>query len=433
MKFYQICCVFVLSAVGFFAMPVMAAPVDELVVKALTANPEIKASQARWETFVNRARQAGSFDDPMLMLKAQSLLIRDPLDFGRADMTAKVIGISQMLPYFGKRELKRDIAERAAEANRWEVEERKVELQRMVKEAWYRLYLIDRSLETVDESIATLDDLNRFVETMYGTGEGLQQDVIKAQLQRSKMEDMRIVLKQQRRSQEAALNVLLYRPTDTPVALTPQLDPDKLDLDAKALEQLAETSRPRLKSLAEQIEKAKAGQKLADKEFFPDFTVSLEYMQREPVMGSEGYDMYSAGVSFNLPIQRERRHAMVAEAESELHMAQEELNMERNRIREGIADGLARLDRSSQLADLYQNGIIPQAGNALESAMAAYRVGKVDFMNVLDSQMSIFNYEREYYDAVAEHQMQLAQLEGVVGTTLPPETAPASVSDHTAQ
>ena len=113
-------------------------------------------------------------------------------------MTAKVIGISQMLPYFGKRELKRDIAERAAEANRWEVEERKVELQRMVKEAWYRLYLIDRSLETVDESIATLDDLNRFVETMYGTGEGLQQDVIKAQLQRSKMEDMRIVLKQQR-------------------------------------------------------------------------------------------------------------------------------------------------------------------------------------------------------------------------------------------
>jgi outer membrane protein TolC len=129
--------------------------------------------------------------------------------------------------------------------------------------------------------------------------------------------------------------------------------------------------------------------------------------------------MYSFGVSFNLPLQRERRHAMVAESASEQLMATADLNMQHNQIRFSIADSLARLESSSKLAMLYREGILPQAGNALEAAMAAYRVGKADFMNVLDSQMRQFNYEREYYDAVADHEMQLAQLERVVGTALP--------------
>jgi outer membrane protein TolC len=99
-------------------------------------------------------------------------------------------------------------------------------------------------------------------------------------------------------------------------------------------------------------------------------------------------------------------------------MAQEELKMLQNQIRYSIADSLARLERSRKLADLYQNGILPQAGHSLEAAMASYRVGKADFMNVLDSQMALFSFEREYHNAVAEHQMQLAQLEGAVGVEL---------------
>jgi outer membrane protein, heavy metal efflux system len=101
-------------------------------------------------------------------------------------------------------------------------------------------------------------------------------------------------------------------------------------------------------------------------------------------------------------------------------MAGEELNMQRNTIRQSIEDGLARLERSRRMADLYRTAIIPQATGALDAAMAAYQVGKVDFMSVLDNQMNLFNYERQYYEAVAEHQMQLAQLEGVVGVPLPP-------------
>jgi outer membrane protein TolC len=390
-----------------------------LVAEALANNPEIKASEARWQAFSERVRQAGTFDDPMLMLKIQNALVRDPLAFDRDVMTAKVIGISQMVPFFGKRALQREGAERAAESERWSFEERKLELRRMVKETWYQLYFIDRSLAIVEKNIGILDDLTRFTETMYGVGQGLQQDVLKAQVERSKMEDMRISLRQKRRSLEATLNSLLYRPAGTAVPTIAEVDLSPVDFDDAELERIAAENRPLIRALSAQVEKARVSRKLGEKEFYPDFTVALEYMQRDPAMGEEGDDMYGAGVTFNLPVQRQRRRAMIAEAESETRMAQEELNMLRNQIRFGIADALARLERSRKLAELYREGIIPQAGHSLEAAMAAYRVGKADFMNVLDSQMALFNFEREYYDAVAEHQMQLAQLEGVVGKELP--------------
>jgi outer membrane protein TolC len=143
-------------------------------------------------------------------------------------------------------------------------------------------------------------------------------------------------------------------------------------------------------------------------------------MQRDPSMNEAGDDMYTLGFSFNLPIQRRQRQARVAEAKAETSMAAAELNALRNAIGQNISDVLARLERSQRTAELYRTVIIPQATGALDAAMAAYRVGKADFMNVLDSQMALFDYERQYHEAVAEHQMQLAQLESVVGDTLPP-------------
>ncbi|MDD3619244.1 MAG: TolC family protein [Desulfobulbaceae bacterium] len=392
--------------------------VDRLVSEALERNPDLRGNAARWEAFIQQARQADALDDPMLMLRAQNLLIRDPLAFDREVMTSKVVGISQMVPFFGKRGLKREAAQQDAEQARWELEERKVELTRMVKEGWYRLLFIDRSLEIVEKNIVILDDLSRFAETVYGVGRGLQQDVLKAQLERSKMEEMRISLLQNRRSLEAALNNLRFTPADEPIIPAAPLTLTPVRVDAATLEELAAANRPLLKGIAAREQKAAAEKELAEKEFYPDFTFSVEYMQREPVMGSEGYDMYAAGVTFNLPVQRERRHAMVAEAGAEIGMARAEHDAAANRIRLDIADGLARLERNRRLAELYRDGIIPQADHSLAAATAAYRAGTADFMNVLDSRMALFNYEREYIEAVAGYQMQLAVLEAVVGTGL---------------
>ena len=419
MKYYQICLAVVLSVLGFLAPSVHAAQLDELVAEALAANPEIKASAARWEMFTQKARAAGTLDDPMLMLGIDSGLVREPFDLNRDMQTSRVIGISQMVPFFGKRALAREAASHEAEATRWEVEERKLELTAMVKETWYQLYATDRALVALERSIANLDDLVRFVETMYSVGQVRQADVLRTQVERSKMEEMRLVLKQQRRSLEASLNTLLSRPTVTAIPSVEGVELTAVTLDALELEKLAEEKRPLLRSLAARIDKAKAERALADKEFYPDFTLSFEYMQKDSIMDDPGYDMYNASVSFNLPIQRERRHAMVAESEASQRMAAEELNMTRNQIRQTIADLLAQLDRDRRMASLYRDGVLPQAAAAVESALSAYRAGKGEFMQVLDSRMTFLTIERDYYKAVAEHQMELARLEAAVGAPLP--------------
>lgn len=392
----------------------------ELLTAALNANPELKGDQARWEGFREKIRQAGSLDDPMLMLRLQNLLIRDPLAFDRDSTSAKVIGISQMVPFLGKRGLAKEIAAQEAEAARWGLEERKVELTAMVKEAWAQLRFVDQYLGIIEKNITILDDLSRFSETMYGVGQGRQQDVLKAQLERSKMEEMRITLAQKRRSLVATLNTLAYRPADMDITPIGPWELTPLTLTADELERLANANRPLLKAIAAREQKARAMHGLAVRELYPDFTFTFEYMQREKSeMDHDGFDMYSTGVTFNLPLQHERRRAMVAESEADTRMAGAEREMAMNRIRLAIADALAKLEGSRQLASLYRQGIIPQAGNVAEAALAAYRAGKADFMNVLESRMAVFNLERDYCEAVTDHQMQLAQLEAVVGAALP--------------
>jgi outer membrane protein TolC len=391
---------------------------DRLVDEAKALNPELKAGEARWQTFISRAQQAGTFDDPMLMFKIQNALLRFPLDFEHDVMTAKVIGISQMLPFFGKRDLARRSADLEAEVSRWSYEERKIELERMLRESWYQLYAIDRSLEIVERNIILLNDLTTAAEALYGVGGGLQQGVLRAQLERSKMEGLRISLMQQRQSLAARINTLAFRPMTMAIPLIPMMEIKVISRKAEDLEKLAEEHRPLLRGLQLAMEKAQVGRSLAEKEKYPDATVSMEYMQREPAMGEPGYDMYSAAVSFNLPVQQQRRQAMLAEAEAEKLMAVQEIEVLRNEIRFGIADGLARLERNRRLIELYQGGIIPQAEINLDASMSSYRVGQNEFMNVLESQMALFNNQQEYYEAIAEHEMVLVQLEALVGLRL---------------
>jgi outer membrane protein, heavy metal efflux system len=390
-----------------------------LVAIALAQNPELKGSEARWQVFRNRIAQARSFEDPMLTLKIQNGTFTDPFNFRNDPMTQKVIGISQQLPFWGKRELKGEVAAREAESYKWQAEERRLELKRMVAETYYQIYFTDKSLAIVDKNLKILDDFVTLAETKYSVGQGAQQDLFKAQVERSKLLDVRITLEQRRKSLQANLNALLYRPAETPVGVIPDFDIAPLDQSPEELRSSAYENRPMLKGLSALIEKGKAGQRLANKEFYPDFNLFFEYMQRERFAGSSGDDMYSLGVTFNLPLQRERRRAMVAESSSEITLAGEELNALKNSINAGISDLLAQLERRRKLAELYRTGIIPQAGQSLESATIGYRVNKVDFLTLLDSRMTLFNYERELYDSLADYQIKRAELEAIIGKELP--------------
>ncbi|MBE0502522.1 MAG: TolC family protein [Desulfuromonadales bacterium] len=394
--------------------------VEALVAEALTNNPEIAASREKWQMLVAKSQQAGALDDPMLMLKIQNAMINDPLAFDKDPMTAKVIGISQMLPFAGKRDLLRTVAAQNAKSVEWEHAERKVELRRMVLDAWAQLALVNNSLRLVTENIALLDSVNRLAETGYSTGMVRQNDVLRSQLERSRMEEMRIGLEQRQKSLAAMFAALLHRSMDAP---PPRASATIVPVaqTAAELEELAFRSRPELLARSARLEQAQSSENLARREYYPDFTLSFEYMQRDAFSGnpgSMGEDMYSAGVSFNLPVQRQARRAMVAEAQAQGKMAAAEIEQLRHEIRRGISDTLARLNASAAMAELYESGMIPQAEFASESLLSSYEVGKGDLMNVLDSRMQLFGVRQRYYEFVAENQMQRAELEALVGARI---------------
>jgi len=399
------------------AAEVAVSDIEALVAEALDHNPEIKASSEKWQMLVAKSRGAGALEDPMLMLKIQSGMINEPFAFDRDEQTAKVIGISQMLPFAGKRDLLRAGAEQEAKSVEWELAERKVELRRMVLDAWAQLALVENSLRLVRENIALLDSLSRLAETGYSTGMVRQNEVLRTQIERSRMEEMRIGLEQRQRSLAAMFAALLHRPIDAP---PPVVNGAILPVKASSteLETLAFASRPELFARGARLEQARTSETLARREYYPDFTLSFEYMQRDAFSGdpeSMGEDMYSAGVTFNLPVQRQKRRAMVAEAQAQGRMAEAEIEQLRHEIRRGINDTLARLSASEAMAQLYESGIVPQAEFATEALLSSYQAGKGDLMSVLDSRMKSFGLRQKYYEFVAENQMQRAELEALVG------------------
>ncbi|NJD90048.1 MAG: TolC family protein [Geobacter sp.] len=419
-----------LTANPLFAQDKPSEHIPTLVATALANNPELKSSQARWQMFVSKSRQAGALEDPMLMLKLQNMVNRAPLSFTSDSNTAKVIGITQQIPFWGKRDLREEVARYEADSYRWLIDERKLELERMVKETCYQLYSTDRALELLTRNIAIAGDFVTIAESRYSIGQGAQTDILKAGVDRSKMLDMQITLQQQRRTLAANLNFLLNRPADTAVGSIAPFELPQVTKSAEELRELAYQKRPQLKSMVSLVNKGSKAMALAKRESYPDFAVSFEYMQRQPAMGDPGYDMYSLALTFNLPLQKERRAAMVAESEAETSMAGAEIAALKNSIGFVINDTLAQLERRRKLVELYRGGILPQSEQALESALIGYRAGKVDFLTLLDSRVTLFNYQRELYESQVEYMMALARLEAAVGGEL---SNPAALPQAPAQ
>lgn len=395
---------------------------EALVAEAWEHNPEIRGSEAQWRMLVEKSKRTGAFEDPMLMFGIQNGMISDPLAFDQDPTTARMVGISQMFPFFGKRSLMRAAAEQEATAAHWTLEERKVELRQMVSEAWAQLAYVETSLQLIEKNIALLDDIGRLAEASYKSGMGKQPDILRVQIERTRMEEMKLGLEQQRRSLQAMFTALLRRETGTEVAVPPAaIEP--VTQSADELYALAMKSRPELFARNARIDKAVAGEQLARREYLPDFTLAFEYMQRDAFANemamSDGEDMYTATVSFNLPVLTGKRRAMVAEAREEKRMAEADVDMLRNEIRRRIADYLARIDASARMDTLYRDGLLPQDEFSRESSLAAFRAGQIEFMSVLDAQMKLLGDQQKQAMFVAEHQMLRAQLEATIGTKLP--------------
>jgi outer membrane protein TolC len=394
--------------------------IEDAIATAVDGNPGLAEMQARYEALAEIPSQRGDLPDPILSLNAMNLPT-DTFNVGQEAMTQMQVGISQVFPFPGKLALREGASEYDALAAGFSVDEVRLLLIRNVRSRWWQLYFLDRSLEIVDTNQDLLRQFIDVAKTKYEVGDGLQQDVLLAQLELSKLIDQKIKLKAVRRNQAIQLNVLMDAPPNDVVVLPPKVSMNMPDIaDEKILYERAEAVRPLLKQKENDIHAAQSRLELARKDYYPDFKLGVAYGNRSgdnplPRGGSRS-DFLSVMFSFNLPIFSKRRlDGAVSQRSLELQKRRYSLRDEWGVVRSEISLATTDYLRAKELFELFRSGIIPQARQTVSSMLAGYQVNEVDFLNLVGSQVTLLNYEVQYWKALTEANQALARLAAAVG------------------
>lgn len=392
-------------------------------------SPRIGAANALAAAAAARVPGAGLPPDPQVQLGWMNYTIPGLAPMDPIGMTQ--LQVMQMLPLGGKLGLSRGIAAARAGAQTERAAEIRWEQRSQAAMAFYDLYQATQSLAVMRETLRLLQDARRTAEAMYRVGEGRQTDVLRAQVEIARMTEDTLRMVAMRAGMVARLNALLDRPADTAGA-TPALPAFPARPAADSLEQLANARRPMIRAGEQELSAADRMTRLARKEIIPDLTVGFQYGQRranpgmaptDPTMppvaapGTERMGSLMLGVS--VPVfARSRQLKARDEAEAMRAMARAELLAMRADTRGRLGEVLASLDRARRLQQLYRGTILPQAEAAASSAFAAYRVGQVDFMTLLDNRMTVNRFRQEFVVLEAEEGKAWAELEMLTGGPL---------------
>ncbi len=392
--------------------------IEHAVATAVQENPSLAEMRTRAEAAAAVPSQAGSLPDPRLNLNALNLPV-DTFDTGQEPMTQLQIGVSQSFPFPGKRPLRREAAEFEALAAKDSVQETRLRLIRDVKVGWWELFYLDRSLEIVARNQELLRQFVKIAETKYEVGRGLQQDVLLAQVELSKLLALEIQLKGARDTAAARLNALLARPQETLIDLPERIQKALPEPPPREnLLSLAEDNRPLLAAARHRIESSRAARELAEKAYYPDFTLGANYGFRDGrnLDGEQRPDFASVLLSIEVPLYAgSKQDKLVDQRTAEWQGRKYALTDTRNRVQEEIAAALADYRQAREQAALFKDGIVPQAQQTVASMLSGYQVNKVDFLNLAQSQITLYNHELQYWRTFTRAQQALAALAAAVG------------------
>jgi outer membrane protein, heavy metal efflux system len=393
---------------------------DSAVTQAVRDNPNLAMMQARWKAMSAIPSQLGTLPDPTISFGSLNLPT-NTFNTTQEPMTQQQVGVSLSIPFPGKLGLKEKTAEFEAEAASNDIEETRLRLIRDVRTTWWVVFYLDRALEIVEANKGLLRQFIEIAQTKYSVGKGLQQDVLLAQLELSQLLDQDIQLVGTRRNEKARLNALLDHPANRSIRLPKDVDKQLPDVVPETeLYQMADSSRPILAKQRNRIGAAGARVELAKKDYYPDFGLGAFYGFRggnnAPLQGGNRADFLSLRLSMSLPvfIDSKQSKAVVQRAAEQLQQ-EYALQNEWSQVRSQISVALADYERAREQFILFESGIIPQARQTVASMLAGYQVNKVDFLNLIRSQITLFNHETKYWRALAEARQSQAKLIAAVG------------------
>ena len=390
-------------------------PLTALVEEAQQKNPEIQAAMHGAQAAGHAAKQAGALPDTQVMV--QHLSVGSPRPFAgytNSDFAYIGLGAAQELPWPGKRALRSQVAGAQADAMRTQSGAVSRMVVEQVKIAYFKLAYLQATLDILLRDDKLLGEMEQIAESRYRVGQGNQQEVLKAQLQHTRiLQEINLHHREQGQLQ-AQIKQLLARAQDSPDIVTEPLHERALPESASELLQRARQNNPEINARERLVQRADLQTDLARKEFRPDF--GLQYMYQNTDRRFRDYYMLTFTVT--LP-NRGRRRAELAEATANRESAAAELNAEVQRRQAEVQDQYVMAKTSAEQLRIFREGLMPQAEATLRAAMAAYQANRQDFETLLSSFRDALDFEEQYQKELSEHESALARLESLTGVTLP--------------
>ncbi|HLG97854.1 MAG TPA: TolC family protein [Bryobacteraceae bacterium] len=400
-------------------LPAADAPPTSLATlldEATRNNPDILAARRGWQASTQVPSQVSTMPDPQVTV--QSFSVGSPRPFAgyrNSEFAYIGLGVSQDFPYPGKLKLKGEAAQQDAAISRDKLDAVRRSILEQVKEAYFQTAYIQQTLEVLDRNGKLLDQIEKIADARYRVGQGKQRDVLKAQLEKTKL--LREVAHHHELmgTQQALLLKLLNRPPGSPEITTEPLVETPLRYTSDELLEKVRAQNPEVATQQEMVKKQSLQVEMARKDRYPDFSVQYMWQRTGPSFPS----YYMLTFSARLPIYRRRKlNPEMTQAIEELNRSRREYESQVQTAYFDVRNQYIAAGTASQMLKIYREGLIPQALATYQSGLASYQTGSLDFESLFSTFLDVLNFDGEYWKTLMEHETALARIEQVTGVPL---------------
>ena len=390
--------------------------IDDYLAYAALNNPKLKAVFDEWKTALYRISQVRSLPDPKFNY---AYFIREVET--RVGAQEQKFGLSQMFPWFGKLQLKEDMAYEAANSAEQRYEAEKLKLFYQVKHIYYDYYYLFRAIDITKKNMKLLLNLEAVARAKLRSGSGVA-DAVKAQVELGKLEDKLKSMNELREPIALKFNAILNRPLNADVPWPQSAEVTPVTIVEEELFDSLTTNNPELRALDYQKAKEEVSTELAKKNFYPDFMLGLDYVVTDDAINptsDSGKDPVMAMFSINLPIWRGKYKAALNEAKSRYSTAENQRYNAENQILADLKMAYYHFRDAERKINLFKDTLIPKAQQSLNVVQKSYESGSTEFLSLIDAERLLLEFELSYERAVANRMQRLAELEMLVGKSLP--------------
>jgi cobalt-zinc-cadmium efflux system outer membrane protein len=392
-----------------------ATPLASLIEEAKTRSPQILAANHAYKAASHAPASAAALPDTQVMV--QHLSVGSPRPFAgytNSDFAYIGLGASQEIFYPGKRKLRAEVAGREADTVQAQAASTTRDVIERIKVAYFHLAYVQQSMHVLEHHDQVLGEMQQIAESRYRVGQGNQQEVLKAQLQHTKILQEITMSRRDEGQLEAEIKQLLDRPQASPDIISEPLTQRALPYSVAQLFELAQKQNPDIRVQQAMLSQTQSQVALAQKEFRPNF--NLQYMYQNTDRKFRDYYMLTFAVT--LP-NKGRRRAELAEATEKQEKAVQDLRAGIQKQSAEVQQQFVIAQTSADQLKIYKEGLIPQAGAAFRSSLAAYQANRQDFQSLFSSFLDALDLDLQYQRELADHESALARIEALTGVTLP--------------